>query len=113
MPRYHAQDGGRYIGTANLDITRDRESGWVNAGAYRVMIHDAQHLGFFISPGKHGRVHRQQYFDAAASRARWRYPSATTRCCSWPRRSMCRTGQSEYAWAGGVRGEPVASSAGQ
>jgi 4-hydroxy-3-polyprenylbenzoate decarboxylase len=106
VPRYHAQDGGRYVGTANLDITRDRETGWVNAGTYRVMLQDAQHLGFFISPGKHGRVHRQQYFDAGEP-----CPVAISFGHD-PLLFLAATidvphGQSEYAWAGGVRGEPV------
>jgi 4-hydroxy-3-polyprenylbenzoate decarboxylase len=26
------------------------------------MIHDKQNLGFYISPGKHGRIHRDKYF---------------------------------------------------
>src|ERR1019366_6154643 len=34
---------------------------WVNVGTYRVMIHDAKRLGFYISPGKHGRVHRDKF----------------------------------------------------
>ena len=38
-------------------------SGWVNLGTYRVMVHDAQAaLGYYISPGKHGRIHREKYF---------------------------------------------------
>src|ERR687885_654351 len=106
VPRYHAQDGGRYIGTANLDVTRDRENGWVNAGTYRVMLHDARHLGFFISPGKQGRVHRQQYFDAGEP-----CPVAVS-FGQDPLLFLAATvdvpnGQSEYAWAGGVRGTPV------
>ncbi|HMA82111.1 MAG TPA: UbiD family decarboxylase domain-containing protein, partial [Candidatus Binatia bacterium] len=32
IPRWHELDGGRYIGTDDLVITRDPEEGWVNAG---------------------------------------------------------------------------------
>ncbi len=39
-PKWHEHDGGRYIGTGSVDITRDPEEGWVNLGTYRVMIHD-------------------------------------------------------------------------
>jgi 4-hydroxy-3-polyprenylbenzoate decarboxylase len=106
VPRWHAQDGGRYIGTANLDITRDRENGWVNAGTYRVMLHDPRHVGFFISPGKQGRVHRTQYFDAGEP-----CPVAIS-FGEDPLLFLAATidvpnGVSEYAWASGVRGEPV------
>src|SRR5207244_1878938 len=29
-PKWHEDDGGRYIGTGSFDITRDRDNGWVN-----------------------------------------------------------------------------------
>lgn len=61
-PVWHDRDEGRrYIGTGSFNITRDPDDGWVNAGTYRVMIHDAKRLGFYISPGKHGRIHRDKY----------------------------------------------------
>lgn len=63
-PRYHEQDGGRYIGTASVTITKDPDSDWVNLGTYRVMVHDKNTLGFYISPGKQGRIHREKYFAA-------------------------------------------------
>ena len=33
-PRYNIHDGGRYIGTGHLTITRDPEEGWLNIGTY-------------------------------------------------------------------------------
>jgi UbiD family decarboxylase len=61
-PIWHDRDEGhRYIGTGSFNVTRDPDEGWVNAGTYRVMIHDAKRLGFYISPGKHGRIHRDKY----------------------------------------------------
>ena len=39
-PKWHEDDGGRYIGTGSFDITRDPDNGWVNLGCYRVMVHD-------------------------------------------------------------------------
>lgn len=63
-PVWHDRDEGRrYIGTGSFNITRDPHEGWVNAGTYRVMIHDAKRLGFYISPGKHGRIHRDKYLQ--------------------------------------------------
>ena len=38
VPRWHELDGGRYIGTDDLVITRDPEEGWVNVGTYRIMV---------------------------------------------------------------------------
>lgn len=60
-PQWHAHDGGRYIGTGSYDITMDPDNKWLNAGTYRVMIHDRKTVGFYISPGKHGRIHRDKY----------------------------------------------------
>ena len=61
-PVWHDRDEGRrYIGTGSFNVTRDPEEKWVNVGTYRVMIHDAKRLGFYISPGKHGRVHRDKF----------------------------------------------------
>jgi len=61
-PVWHDGDqGNRYIGTGSFNVTQDPEEGWINAGTYRVMIHDKKRVGFFISPGKHGRVHRDKY----------------------------------------------------
>ena len=61
-PIWHEADGGRYIGTGSYDITRDPDDGWVNLGTYRVQALDEKHVGFYISPGKQGRIHRDKYF---------------------------------------------------
>jgi 4-hydroxy-3-polyprenylbenzoate decarboxylase len=63
-PRWHDLDGGRYLGTACVVITRDPETGWVNLGTYRVMLHDARRLGVYISPGKDGRIQMDKAFRA-------------------------------------------------
>ena len=60
-PKWHEDDGGRYIGTGCYNVTRDPEEDWINVGTYRVMIHDEKTVGFYISPGKHGRIHRDKY----------------------------------------------------
>ncbi len=61
-PLLHELDGGRYIGTGDLIIMRDPEDDWVNIGTYRVMIHDKNTVGLWMSPGKHGRLIREKYF---------------------------------------------------
>ncbi len=61
-PVWHDQDEGRrYIGTGSFNVTVDPDEGWVNVGTYRVMIHNEKQVGFYISPGKHGRIHRDKY----------------------------------------------------
>ncbi|HBA40927.1 MAG TPA: UbiD family decarboxylase, partial [Deltaproteobacteria bacterium] len=52
VPKWHELDGGRYIGTADVVITKDPDEGWINLGTYRVMVHDRDALALYISPGK-------------------------------------------------------------
>ena len=46
MPKIHELDGGSFIGTACIAITRDPENGWLNLGTYRAMVHDGNPWGF-------------------------------------------------------------------
>ena len=63
VPLIHELDGGRFIGTACLVITRDPDEGWVNFGAYRGMVQDEKSMSCYISPGKHGTIQRSKYFE--------------------------------------------------
>src|SRR5918996_5093686 len=64
VPRWHEGDGGRYLGTAHLVVTRDPETGVENVGCYRVMLHDKDKVGLYISPGKHGKMHYEKAMKA-------------------------------------------------
>jgi 4-hydroxy-3-polyprenylbenzoate decarboxylase len=64
---YHELDGGKYIGTGVGVVTRDPDTGEVNMGTYRVQLHDSRTVGFYISPGKHGRMHRDKHFARGES----------------------------------------------
>ena len=66
-PLWHRDDGGRFIGTGNIVVMRDPDTGWVNSGTYRVQMHDAQTAGIYISPGKHGRMIRDKYWSRGES----------------------------------------------
>ncbi len=111
-PLWHEADGGRYLGTASADITRDPDSGWINLGTYRVMVHDKNRVGFYISPGKHGRIHREKYFakgePCPLAVAIGMNPLLYLASCSEVPPNV-----SEYAWAGGIRGEPIKVIRGQ
>ena len=56
-PKHWPLDGGRYIGTCDVVLTRDPDNGYVNMGTYRMMVHDERHLGLYLSPGKDARLH--------------------------------------------------------
>jgi 4-hydroxy-3-polyprenylbenzoate decarboxylase len=61
-PKWHEKDGGRYIGTGVVTITKDPEEGWINCGTYRVMIQDEKTLAFYSSVGKHAVIAREKYW---------------------------------------------------
>jgi len=106
VPRYNVGDGGRYIGTGHITITKDPEEGWINAGTYRVMVHDSKSLGIYMSPGRHGRIHMGKYF--ANNRP---FPIALSLGHD-PLLFMASAfevpyGLSEYDFAGGLKEEPL------
>ncbi|MBM2811930.1 MAG: UbiD family decarboxylase, partial [Chloroflexi bacterium] len=61
-PKWHENDGARYIGTAVCVITRDPDSGVVNSGAYRVSVHDKRTCTLFIEHGKDADQMRRAYW---------------------------------------------------
>ncbi|HVR31140.1 MAG TPA: UbiD family decarboxylase [Acidimicrobiia bacterium] len=104
-PKWHSEDGGRYIGTGVAVILKDPDSEWVNLGAYRVMVHDSKRVGVFIIQGKHGQMIR----DAAFNRGE---PIPVAIVCGMdPLLFVAATieapyGVSEYDWVGAIRGAP-------
>jgi UbiD family decarboxylase len=62
-PTWHELDGGVYIGTGCGHIYKDPDTGWINLGAYRVQRQSKNTVGTFISPGHHGSIIRQKYWD--------------------------------------------------
>ena len=66
-PVWHELDGGRYIGTGTYSITRDPEEDWLNAGAYRAMVHDKTSVGMLMAPGHHAAIHCEKYFKRGES----------------------------------------------
>lgn len=61
VPKWNPKDGGKYIGTFGCVITKDPETGWVNMGVYRMMIHDRRSTGMFIVPAQHIGYHFSKY----------------------------------------------------
>src|SRR5262249_22043980 len=105
-PKWHELDGGPYIGTECMVITKDRDGDWVNAGTYRVQVQDERTVTVFIEPGKHGSVMRQQYGRGGGVCGRvlcfGRAPILGRVAGAGP-----RYGESEFATAGGRIGRPI------
>ncbi len=51
-PRWHEEDGGRYIGTGCMVIMEDPDGKWTNVGTYRVCVHDKNTLGHLDFAGQ-------------------------------------------------------------
>jgi len=106
VPRYHASDGGRYIGTGDVLINRDPDSDFVNVGTYRMQAHESQLLGLWMSPGQQGRQIAQRYWDRGQA-----CPVVAT---FGGDPLLFMTGHTKFPWgsselglAGGLRGRPV------
>jgi len=106
VPYWHARDGGRYIGTGNAVITRDPDEGWINLGNYRVQAHDASIATVYMSPGRHGKVMRERYWERGEH-----CPTAVAigmdPILYMSSHSDVPKGVGEYDYTGGFRKEPV------
>ncbi len=105
-PKWHKDDGGRYIGTECLVITKDPDSDWVNVGTYRVMVHDKKTMAVFIEPGKHGDVIRRKWWEKGKACPMvisvGQAPVLGAAAAATP-----GPGVSEFAVAGGTIGKPI------
>ncbi len=106
-PKWHPLDGGRYIGTADMVITRDPDEGWVNLGTYRVQVHDKAVATIMIAPGKHADIMRRKYWSKGQS-----CPAVVT-CGQAPLLFLLSCsptsplGVSEYDYAGWLAETPI------
>lgn len=105
-PKWHETDGGRFIGTGNIVIQKDPDTGWVNLGAYRVQVHDEKTAGLMITRGRHGDVIMRKY---------WAMGKPCPIAVSMGQDPLLLMlggiqipyGVGEYDVAGGIRKEPV------
>ncbi len=112
VPRYHAMDGGRYIGTGDAIINRDPDTGFLNVGTYRVEVHEKDLLGIWMSPGQDGRLICQRY---------WERGESAPIVCTFGGDPMVFMagytkipyGQTEFDYIGGLRGRPLEVIKGQ
>ena len=107
IPRHWPLDGGRYAGTADAVITRDPDNGYLNVGTYRMMVQGKTQAGLYLSPGKDALLHIQRAWqkgDAIEVAAAWGVDPLFMLVGS----QKFPKDISEYEYAGGVKGEPIA-----
>lgn len=107
-PHWHRKDGGPFIGSGSIVIMRDPDGGWINASIYRVQVHGKNRVTVqFDHPGRHGAIIARKYWDKGKS-----CPVAVVNGID-PALFIAGfeylpDGQSEYDFAGAIKGEPIA-----
>ena len=106
VPKLFPLDGSRYFGTAVFTITKDPETGWINLGTYRHMLIDERTLGTNFIKGKHAEITLQKYAERKEP-----MPVAVVVGADpilfLLGSSRMPAFESEYNYAGALKGEPV------
>ncbi len=100
-PKWHSGDGGRYIGTGDIVIMRDPDTGWVNFGTYRACVQGRDRLSIWIIKHKQGRIIAEKYWSKGQP-----CPVAVVLGCD-PLTFMAGTSRLKYEEAGALHGAPV------
>ena len=106
-PVWHKHDGGPYIGSGSLVITRDPDGGWINAAIYRVQVHGRNRVTVqFDHWGRHGAIIARKYWDKGKA-----CPVAVVigqdPALFIAGFEYLPEGYSEYEFAGAIKDEPV------
>ena len=106
VPKLHPHDGGRYILTWYVMVTKDPETGWVNCGTYRGMVIDKNTIGMNYHTQTHWSVHGGKYREMGKP-----MPMAAAigvdPVLMYAATSPQPFGICEYDIAGGVRQQPL------
>jgi 4-hydroxy-3-polyprenylbenzoate decarboxylase len=111
-PHWHRKDGGPFIGSGAIVIMRDPDGGWINASIYRVQVHGKNRVTVqFDHPGRHGAIIAKKYWDRGKS-----CPVAVVigqdPALFIAGFEYLPDGQSEYDFAGAIKGAPLQVLAG-
>jgi UbiD family decarboxylase len=106
-PVWHRHDGGRFIGSGSLVIMRDPEDGWINASIYRIQVHSRSKVTVqFDHAGRHGAIIAKTYWDQGKP-----CPLAVVHgedpALFIAGFEYLPEGQSEYEFAGAIKGAPI------
>ena len=111
-PIWHRGDGGPYIGSGALVMTRDPETGWVNNSIYRIQVHGPNRVTIqFDHNGRHGAIIAKRYWDKGE-------PCPVAVICGQDPALFISgfeylpEGVSELDFAGAIKGAPIPVHAG-
>lgn len=106
-PYLHDGDGGRYIGTWHCTITKDPDTGWVNWGLYRLMIHTKNRMGGLVWPHQHIGMMYYGKYEARNEPMPFAIAIGTEPAATIVASMGFRAGLNEADMAGGLRREPA------
>jgi len=106
-PIWHPGDGGRFIGTASINIMRDPDTGIINAGTYRNQVFDRNSIGIRAAPPHHGGIIKEKYMQRNEPCPIVTVVGADPLLFLASCVEGLRFGESEMDWAGGMRGSPI------
>jgi 4-hydroxy-3-polyprenylbenzoate decarboxylase len=106
-PVWHRHDGGPFIGSGSIVIMRDPEAGWINASIYRIQVHGRNKVTVqFDHAGRHGAIIAKKYWDQGKP-----CPLAVVNgedpALFIAGFEYLPAGQSEYEFAGAIKGAPI------
>src|SRR5437867_12794706 len=113
VPIWHPLDGGRFIGTASVNIMRDPDTGIINAGTYRNQVFARNRIGIRAAPPHHEGIIKEKYLQ------RGQPCSIVTVVGADPLLFLASCvegllyGQSELDWPGGGCGSPIEVNPGE
>src|SRR5579875_1982688 len=100
-------DGGRYIGSWDIVVTRDPDTNWVNWGIYRCQLKDERSFAVLLLPqGRHGGAILRKYEQRGESMPIALVIGADP-ACHLAASAPLDHGMSEREVAGGIRGRGI------
>lgn len=106
VPVWHKYDGGRYLGTGDVAITRDADEDWINMGVYRSKVQNGNTLGIYVAPTHHCGMMFKKYWEhgkeAPIVMTFGQDPFLYAAACA-----PLEWGKSELDYAGAIKGEPI------
>src|SRR6185312_1990932 len=105
-PKFWPGDGGHYIGTGDITFTRDPATRRINVGCYRQMVQSRDRVNLYCSPGKHGRLDREAWWqrgEPCEVVAAYGVDPVLFMVAA----QVFAAGESELDCAGGILGRPV------
>jgi 4-hydroxy-3-polyprenylbenzoate decarboxylase len=106
-PLWHRRDGGRFIGSGSIVVMRDPDGGWINASIYRVQVHSRNRITVqFDHGGRHGAIIANKYWEKGTP-CPLAIVSGEDPALFIAGFEYLPAGQSEYEFAGAIKGAPI------